>query len=112
MFPLEQTTKRIVLFFCQRYDPSGKHGVITVTDFGVINEVDIPWNNSSLILFLIHGYTDQSGTWVQKLKEAFLHQADDIIVVLVDWRPGASGHYPQVVANTRVVAREITLYAS
>jgi hypothetical protein len=32
----------------------------------------------------------------------------DVIIISVDWRNGARMYYPQVVANTRVVAAEIS----
>lgn len=66
------------------------------------------WGNGEFIIFIIHGYTDDAQGWMQSLKDAFL-SVSDATVVLVDWKFGAAGYYPQVVANTRVVAREIFL---
>ncbi|CAL8102383.1 unnamed protein product [Orchesella dallaii] len=67
------------------------------------------WGNEDDVIFLIHGFTDDSSTWMLTLKDAYLNLRDTT-VILVDWSRGASGYYPQIVANTRVVAREISLF--
>ncbi|KAL5017075.1 hypothetical protein ScPMuIL_006664 [Solemya velum] len=54
--------------------------------------------------FIIHGYMSFGiAPWVLNMTTGFLRKEDSIVIV-VDWRAGASKLYPQSVANTRLVA--------
>lgn len=75
----------------------------------------LPFNDTSLALkdtfdpflgtkFITHGFQDtiDNASWTMAMKNRWLDY-DNLNVVLVDWKVGASAPYPEAVLNTRVV---------
>ncbi|XP_077862180.1 inactive pancreatic lipase-related protein 1-like [Saccoglossus kowalevskii] len=58
-------------------------------------------------VFVIHGWNPSDKVqWMVDMKDEFL-QYDDMNVIFVNWKDGATGLYFQCVANTEVVGAEI-----
>ena len=56
---------------------------------------------------IIHGFLDHGDvSWIREMSSALL-SADDVNVLIVDWRGGSLPLYSQAAANTRLVGLEV-----
>ncbi len=75
--------------------------------FFTSNEIPSLFNPTRPSRFIIHGFIhNRQKPWLNELKDALL-KAEDLNVVIVDWKSGADFPYAQAASNTQVVGAEI-----
>lgn len=105
MFPLEPHIMNVSFLVYNRRYPKGNVTVELGNNRALIESgVDC----KKLTKFIIHGFLDTAqDVWVKEMASRLL-RLEDLNVFAVDWRTGALPMYQQAVANTRLVAMQIS----
>ncbi|XP_076462116.1 pancreatic lipase-related protein 2-like [Babylonia areolata] len=89
---------------------AGEHDYEVLSYKNDTSLADSGFNSQLMTRVIVHGFSNSGfEKWVQKMKDAFL-ELEDSNVIVVHWQEGARmPMYPNAVANTRLVGRQLRL---